>query len=114
MPEAVPGTATITVTAEDGSSSVYTLDLVFATSVEQYASFARIYPNPVADVLRINAVKNMSSVEVLSVTGKVLMRNDLSGAKDANLNVASLSKGLYIIRITDTDAETHISRIVKK
>ncbi len=114
LPDMVPGTATITVTAEDGSSQEYTLNLEFATSVEQHAGFARIYPNPVVDVLRINAVKDMRSVEVLSVTGKVLLRSELNGAKEVNLNLSTLSKGLYIVRMTDTDAEIHVTRIVKR
>ncbi len=114
LPDQVPGTATITVTAEDGTVQEYTLNLAFVTSVGQYADFARIYPNPVADVMRISASKNIHSVEVLSVTGKVLMRSDLNGAREAQLNVSSLSKGLYIIRMTDADAGVHISRIVKR
>ncbi len=115
LPDAVPGTATVTVTAGDGTTvEVYTLNLIFATSVEKYANFARIYPNPASDVIRISAVKNMNSVEILSVTGKVLMRTELNGTRNADLNVSSLSKGLYIIRMTDADAEIHISRIVKK
>ncbi len=114
LPDHVPGTATITVTAEDGSQQVYTLNLIFATSVGKYGNITRIYPNPVADVLKINSVNNLNSVEVLSVSGKVLMRTDLNGAKDVTLNVSSLSNGLYILRMTDTDATTHITRIVKR
>ena len=64
--------------------------------------------------LRINSVNNLNSVEVLSVSGKVLMRTDLNGAKDVTLNVSSLSNGIYIVRMTDTDATTHITRIVKR
>ncbi|HYW94934.1 MAG TPA: T9SS type A sorting domain-containing protein, partial [Bacteroidales bacterium] len=63
---------------------------------------------------RINASKEINTVEILSVTGKVLVSTALNGAKDANINVSSLSNGLYILRMTDTDAATHITRIVKK
>src|SRR5690625_305258 len=61
----------------------------------------KIYPNPVKDVLNIqNPTNNSSYLEIFDLSGKLLMTKNFKELdKVITLNIATLPKGNYIIRI---------------
>jgi hypothetical protein len=71
-----------------------------------------IYPNPVsADRINITS-KNMQSkdVEVYDVLGKKILQASITGKE---LNIASLTPGVYIIKVKEGDASATRKLIVK-
>jgi hypothetical protein len=65
-----------------------------------------VYPNPTNDVLNIqlNAFNSelTGTVEIVDVTGKVILTETINNfAGNTQLNVSSLDKGLYIVRVSN-------------
>ncbi len=62
--------------------------------------FARLYPNPVQDVLHVNSNQDVLSYKVMDSFGKiVLMEENNNFEKNFIIDMTSLSKGYYIIRL---------------
>src|SRR5690554_1133388 len=70
-----------------------------------------MYPNPVTDILNIDAVNglNANEIRVMDLTGKVLkVQNNAS-----SVNVADLATGTYLIEITTNEGKG-TSKFIKK
>lgn len=57
-----------------------------------------IYPNPVADVLNITGLVEITSVSVYDISGKELIRQNANN-QNVTLDVSSLSAGIYLVNI---------------
>ncbi|GAA3510882.1 hypothetical protein GCM10022393_25660 [Aquimarina addita] len=59
------------------------------------------YPNPVSNVLNINIPDSKSAkVDIINVTGQIIQTENIQGGT-ASVNVEQLSKGIYLVKITD-------------
>jgi len=58
------------------------------------------FPNPVKDVLRVNLekVSDAQTIEILNLTGKIIVSQQLAGQKTVSIDTSDLSAGLYICR----------------
>ncbi|MCA1758507.1 MAG: T9SS type A sorting domain-containing protein [Bacteroidales bacterium] len=59
------------------------------------------YPNPVSHVLTIqleDAGNSRSSVEILTISGRVLSTQDVTGIQTTRLNLSHLPRGIYLCR----------------
>ena len=65
--------------------------------------FLNIYPNPVTDILTIEALEriNNQTVTVLDILGKTLLSQKLSIGKN-NLNMSNFPNGTYILKAGNT------------
>ena len=64
----------------------------------------QFYPNPVNSVLNIQSPNSIYSVEVIDMSGKVVLFNSYSGiTSQIQLDVSSLSKGTYLVRINSVN-----------
>jgi hypothetical protein len=109
-----PDTVFITVTAQDGFVMEYQVNISRdATGIkETRASLARIYPNPASDVINIEYKgARGANIMMYDMLGKVVMERNLE-TDITNLDVSSLHKGVYLIRINDGDV-TDIQRFIK-
>lgn len=74
-----------------------------------------IYPNPVNDILNISTTDNNGyecTVEVIDITGKVVLSNAL--LKDrCHVNMSALESGIYILRISSNYETLYISKVSK-
>ena len=71
-----------------------------------------IFPNPVTDVLRITNSQDLKKIQIVNIMGQVM-----DPGKEINIqeiNVSSLSKGVYILRMTDTRDRTYDLLFLKK
>lgn len=57
-----------------------------------------IYPNPVNDILYIEGLQNYQSIEVIDISGRIVQQQKVS-AGTSSINVHSLSKGNYILKL---------------
>ncbi|MDK2773028.1 MAG: T9SS type A sorting domain-containing protein [Flavobacterium sp.] len=68
-----------------------------------------LYPNPVQDILSVDTVNTIKSVEVYNLQGqKVLVSNQ------SQINLSNLSAGIYMVRIEDENNAVNTKRIIKK
>ena len=68
------------------------------------AASVSIYPNPATSLLNINSTENLNgnTLQVYDVVGQLVINQTLEANNNA-INVAKLSNGTYIIRITDKE-----------
>jgi len=69
------------------------------TGKNQFATTMRTYPNPVGDVLNIQASSQIKSIEIVDISGrKVVEFNDVS-ASMKSFSVSNLDKGIYFVSV---------------
>ena len=75
-----------------------------------------ISPNPVQDYLNIyfgeKSVKKVT-IEVIDMMGAIRKTEEVSGRSNYSINLESLCKGIYLVRVV-TENETYTKQIVKK
>lgn len=70
---------------------------------------ATIYPNPTSDNFSIEMENEVKSVEIYSLQGQKVMT---SSSKD--INVSNLSKGMYLVRIEDSNNAVSTQKLIIK
>ncbi|MBN2214532.1 MAG: T9SS type A sorting domain-containing protein [Bacteroidales bacterium] len=113
---AVPGTGTVTVTAENGSQLVYTVNYAVSTKVsDAYSSSGlNIYPNPVLNRLVIENESVISSITIYNTNGSVMNSLQDVNSKALILNLDELYDGLYLIKIITVDNDIISKTFMKK
>jgi len=73
----------------------------------------RMYPNPVADRLNFSGAGLISNIDIIDITGKVLVsvRND--SRQLLQVNTGSLVKGMYFVRVNTLEGKTYTDKLVK-
>jgi hypothetical protein len=97
--------STVTVNGEDVEEFI-----TISTAIHNpLISTLRVYPNPVVDRLILEGAK-IDAAEVYSITGKLLLQLE---QVNGFIDLSSLNKGVYLIRVQSQDLETTI-RVVKE
>ena len=63
---------------------------------------AQVYPNPTTGLLTISSAEAISAVEVYNVIGKRVLQ--VTNVVNNSVDVSSLSKGMYILKIASGDS----------
>jgi Secretion system C-terminal sorting domain/Glycosyl hydrolases family 16 len=94
------------------------VDNTLAVESNLYDNGLSLYPNPVEDklFLNFNDSKSVSKVEVYSLDGKQLLSYKLNSNQEVQeFNLQTLAKGVYIVRIKDSnDKIIDSSKIIKE
>ncbi len=88
-------------------------NLLYTESVgEQVHVNVSLYPNPVGDMLTVEAETDIDRLEIYSIVGAMVYSQNNCGNK-VELQTATLPAGTYVVRLTTQNA-TEIRRFVKK
>lgn len=101
------------ITASNGDKAIYNRVLLSTKSFTKL-SFS-IYPNPVAKELFVsfpNSKLKNYSVEVFDLLGRIRLSKMLSNSKKP-INIESLAKGLYLLKIKDDFGNTSTKKFIK-
>ncbi|QNK77253.1 T9SS type A sorting domain-containing protein [Winogradskyella sp. PAMC22761] len=76
------------------------------------ASALSIYPNPVADELKITGIQNeqIAQLAIYNLNGQKLMESTSVDELDVN----NLSGGVYMLNVVTVDGKTHTEKLLKK
>lgn len=74
-----------------------------------YKNQIYILPNPTKDFVFVKSEKQISKIELYDYSGKKLKE---STSKE--MNVSSLPKGNYIIKVTDKEGNTQTKNLIKE
>ena len=93
----------------------YTVDIKLASdvdveSIEELSKSFNIYPNPVNDILSIEAEAQVENVVVYDIFGRHQL--EVSGQQSA-ISVANFNNGVYFVKVRTENGEV-IKRFVKK
>ena len=107
----------ITITGITGSSSAVDNTVALGLNTGQTETSNNIsddlivYPNPVANILRINPEHNINSgFRIIDLTGKQIMAGKML---NNSINVSSLKSGVYLIELSDEE-ETFLQKFIKQ
>lgn len=116
---------TYTVTGSNGGClstqtlAVSILNCVGVVEIETTNTSFKVFPSPALDniYLKINEAKNIDVViEIYDMTGKLVLKQNSSFTKDKTefkLNVASLAKGIYNLKVSSQKGSSQTLKIVK-
>lgn len=77
---------------------------------DQESNGFAIYPNPVQDLLQINGPFTSGTIRVYQMNGALVMETNLS----QNLEVSSLSSGMYLLEIETSDGIISTQKFLKQ
>lgn len=89
----------------------YTLDLTTLGNGEfnSNVSDVTIYPNPTSGILNFNSKSEIQNISVFDLSGR-----KISEFNSNQINISSLSKGIYLVKISTKDGKTTTRKVVKK
>ncbi len=105
----------------NSATSCYTLKVQLGTASRPDLNPAittgliKLYPNPVKNILNISVlgkINSSSSLSIMDAKGRDVMKQNMINSPQA-INVASLAKGVYMIRVT-TGGQVLTSKFVKQ
>lgn len=108
---------TLSVTNPDNQAASQTYSIVTSVSSEPLAGI-RVYPNPVAEMVSVEANLERAAKVVITVTNSlgqrvmVVEQNAAAGFFSRSLNINSLPTGAYTVEITD-GARRSVEKIIK-
>lgn len=68
-----------------------------------------VYPNPATDLVNIESKENITSVEIIGLSGQKLLNSN-----EKQINISHLNKGIYIVRIVLQNGKTETHKLIKK
>jgi len=87
--------------------NLYNYNSLASQNFQAKSSKATIYPNPTSDNFTIEMENEVKSVEIYSLLGQKVL-----SANTKNTNVSSLPKGVYLVRIEDTNNTTTNQKLI--
>lgn len=107
------GVTAITVTTTDVAGSYFAFDNLLVGLNTLYTDDylvkkARVYPNPVENMLYVKNISDLKLIDVYNYLGQKVLQT-----KEATINVSQLSQGMYLLKI-HTISGTETKRIIKK
>ncbi|SKB43611.1 T9SS type A sorting domain-containing protein [Alkalitalea saponilacus] len=72
-----------------------------------------IFPNPVQNILNINAAEVISAVEVFNTVGSLVV-SSVENSTEVTLNMSNLPGGIYLVKLTYADGTIAVQKVVKK
>lgn len=108
------GTFTITYSYTDsisGCTGTSTADLIVndcASIAELEAEGILVYPSPTTDVLNVQSISDIKTIEVVDLSGMIVVN-----ATENSVSVANLAAGMYVINVT-TETGMFTKTFVKK
>lgn len=93
----------------------HTIEATFtnAVAVDMVAVAFSAYPNPTSNILNVISSETITSVEIISITGQVISRMDVS-SDTAVCNVEILAPGTYFVRVFANNNSVEVIKFVKE
>jgi len=110
----LPGTTTLTVTAEDGVTQlVYSVNMTVAVGIDNFdISNSTFFPNPADKAITITNSLN-ADIKIFNLSG-VCVKELFSNANNSVIDITELNSGIYFIKIDKTDKEVVFLKLIVK
>lgn len=106
----------VTIAEVDNANSNHPAYLGFhgeePNSIKTLSAFEfKLFPNPVTEILSVKTKERITKVEILSLTGKIIISETDFNYK---INVSELNSGVYFIKLYNSTNKQSISKFIKK
>lgn len=85
-------------------------DVLKVTNLQNSVSKSKIYPNPATDLVQIKSDKNISTMSIFDLSGKLMKTVQKQNAA----NVQNLIPGNYVLKINYQDGSSESHQLIKK
>lgn len=75
-------------------------------------SLAQVYPNPAVGAVTVQLPVQIRRVELIDITGKVLLTENGLFSNQHTMNLTGINKGIYMVQITALDGRTAVKRLI--
>lgn len=107
-------TATVYYTVKAPICSATTPAFLATGIYSQIANTAvNLYPNPANNMVNVTSTMQVLTADVYDATGRLVLSNRAESTNNINLNVASLSNGIYNIKLTHTNGLVAVKKLIK-
>ncbi|NOU16769.1 MAG: T9SS type A sorting domain-containing protein [Bacteroidales bacterium] len=73
----------------------------------------KVYPNPVVDILNVQSAKSMKKILIYSTHGQEVLHKVFENINNVSINISSLQRGYYIIRVVTKENQFVSTKILK-
>jgi hypothetical protein len=114
-----PAQTTTYTAVEDFCGNTYTNTIVVTvtpTTVKEYEKDAlqiNLHPNPANDIVTITSKNDFSKIELLNVTGQVLLSETVND-KTRQINLNDFSEGIYFVKVVYANGMSVTKKVVKQ
>ncbi len=110
----IPGTATITVTAENGDTQDYTIAVDFEVGISSTENLVSVYPNPMNNQLNVNVTDYNTStvIEIFNALGVVVQEIPVQ-QQNTTVDVSAYKSGIYLVQIKNLGSIISSKLVVK-
>ena len=91
--------------------ALYVDEIILGTNIVSKNQVS-VYPNPVENILHINATEKVDSISIFNVLGQKIS-NVMIGENKKHIDVSSLAAGVYMVNII-SNATQETFKIVKQ
>ena len=108
----------------DFESSTLTDSLIIEKNIEVTATFeiitgikdqtiseTKVWPNPFNQFIKIDNIKNISRVIIVSINGRIIRTIDNPKNK---IYTGNFNNGMYLIKLIDTNGQTKLFKLIKQ
>ena len=74
----------------------------------------KLYPNPSEGSISISNARNIETVEIYNILGRLVKLISMDQDTTLELDLSDLSKGMYLVKITDLNANTKSQKLILK
>lgn len=116
VPSSIPANARLAIKSSNDAKTYYWDDVYWESATLGTAEVnakksLSLHPNPFRDMLYISDTKEVKSITINDVTGRVVKLIDNPGKE---LNLSMLNAGLYLVSITFKDGSKSITKVIKQ
>ena len=91
-----------------------TLTNVLSVNDVNALAAVKIFPNPSKGNITITNARNLETVEIYNILGRLVKRIDVAQDTQLNLDLSDLSKGMYLAKMTDINANIKSQKLILK
>ena len=91
---------------------IYNCEEVLSVTENELDTMVSVYPNPTSNILNVETVSTISSVEVLNILGQTLYSKTTNNNK-VQIDLSAFQTGNYFIRVT-ADNTTIVKQVIKQ
>lgn len=73
-----------------------------------------IYPNPTTGILKVESGNQLKSYQLFNLAGQLIMQDDISNSQSQSIDISSVVKGVYLIKLLGQNGAINTFRIIKK
>lgn len=79
-----------------------------------FESEISLSPNPAKKSLEVSCSEIINTIEIIDITGKMVKKFQDVCQKKAEISVASMVKGIYVLKVTDINGRENYSKFIKE